>query len=148
MTGLKFWTLILTWGLSGIGCDDADDDEAEDNGSRTDDVDPDTETDTGKRTLPECDAIETCESDYTGITWNCENRFMFGLNYAWREFANKLPFVGGGSVDLDRFFYGIGAQYTFNRLPDSLDLTIGVDYDRQVAVTMADDLIVRHDWAS
>ena len=24
----------------------------------------------------------------------------------------------------------------------------GVDYDGQVAVTMADDLIVRHDWAS
>ncbi|MDH3351977.1 MAG: TonB-dependent receptor [Gammaproteobacteria bacterium] len=29
--------------------------------------------------------------------------------YAWRDFANKLPFVGGGSVDLDRFFSGFGA---------------------------------------
>ena len=51
--------------------------------------------------------------------------------YAWREFTNKLPFVGGGSVDLDRYFYGIGAQYDFNALPENLGLSIGVDYDRQ-----------------
>jgi iron complex outermembrane receptor protein len=51
--------------------------------------------------------------------------------YAWREFSNRLPFVSGGSVDLDRFFYGVGAQYSIGRLPDALSLTIGIDYDRQ-----------------
>ena len=51
--------------------------------------------------------------------------------YAWREFANKLPFVGGGSVDLDRFFYGVGGQYTFGTESDALKLTIGLDYDKQ-----------------
>lgn len=52
--------------------------------------------------------------------------------YAWREFANKLPFAGGGAVDLDRFFYGIGAQYSLGDiLPDPLGLTFGVDLDRQ-----------------
>ncbi len=52
--------------------------------------------------------------------------------YVWRDFANRLPFVGGGSVDLDRFFYGIGAQYSLSKLGSSkLNLTIGFDLDRQ-----------------
>ena len=51
--------------------------------------------------------------------------------YVWRDFTNKLPFVGGGSVDLDRFFYGVGAQYTLGSAADALSLTIGVDYDKQ-----------------
>ncbi|MEM9403941.1 MAG: TonB-dependent receptor [Pseudomonadota bacterium] len=52
--------------------------------------------------------------------------------YVWRDFANKLPFTGGGAVDLDRFFYGFGAQYTLGRaLPDGLDLTLGFDIERQ-----------------
>jgi iron complex outermembrane receptor protein len=80
------------------------------------------------------DAGEALEQQRFGVVYQ-RNRDTGNLTlrnyYAWREFANKLPFVGGGSVDLDRFFYGIGAQYTFNRLPDSLDLTIGIDYDRQ-----------------
>jgi iron complex outermembrane receptor protein len=80
------------------------------------------------------DAGEALEQQRFGVVYQ-RNRDAGNLTlrnyYAWREFANKLPFVGGGSVDLDRFFYGIGAQYTFNRLPEPLDLTIGVDYDRQ-----------------
>jgi len=52
--------------------------------------------------------------------------------YVWREFSNKLPFQGGGAVDLDRFFYGLGAQYSFgDELPESLELTVGFDIDRQ-----------------
>jgi iron complex outermembrane receptor protein len=52
--------------------------------------------------------------------------------YVWRDFDNRLPFTGGGSVDLDRFFYGIGAQYSLgDSLPENLDLTFGVDLDRQ-----------------
>lgn len=52
--------------------------------------------------------------------------------YVWRDFSNRLPFVGGGAVDLDRFFYGFGAQYAFDDLlPDAWSLTIGADIDRQ-----------------
>lgn len=52
--------------------------------------------------------------------------------YVWRDFANKLPFTGGGSVDLDRFYYGFGAQYSLgDYLPERLGLTFGIDLDRQ-----------------
>ncbi len=52
--------------------------------------------------------------------------------YVWRDFANKLPFTGGGSVDLDRFFYGFGAQYILGDvLPDAWELSAGFDIDRQ-----------------
>ena len=52
--------------------------------------------------------------------------------YAWRDFANRLPFVSGGAVDLDRFFYGAGIQYNASVLPnDALSWTIGLDADRQ-----------------
>ena len=52
--------------------------------------------------------------------------------YVWRDFENKLPFQGGGAVDLERFFYGFGAQYTFGEMmPDALELTVGFDIERQ-----------------
>lgn len=52
--------------------------------------------------------------------------------YVWRDFSNRLPFVGGGAVDLDRFFYGIGVQYSFgDLLPDPWTLAVGLDVDRQ-----------------
>ena len=52
--------------------------------------------------------------------------------YVWRDFANKLPFTGGGAVDLERFFYGLGLQYAKNGLASgNLDFTVGVDLDRQ-----------------
>ncbi|MEX2122902.1 MAG: TonB-dependent receptor [Woeseia sp.] len=52
--------------------------------------------------------------------------------YVWRDFGNELPFVDGGAVDLQRFFYGIGAQYSPKAiLPDRLELTMGIDLDRQ-----------------
>ena len=52
--------------------------------------------------------------------------------YVWRDFANRLPFTGGGAVNLDRFFYGVGAQYTLTDLgADNFDLTFGFDIDRQ-----------------
>lgn len=52
--------------------------------------------------------------------------------YVWRDFANRLPFTAGGSVDLQRFFYGVGAQYGLTGLASSkLNLTIGFDVDRQ-----------------
>ena len=52
--------------------------------------------------------------------------------YVWRDFSNKLPFQGGGSVDLDRYFYGLGAQFAFgDMLPENIDVSIGFDIDRQ-----------------
>lgn len=52
--------------------------------------------------------------------------------YVWRDFSNELPFVDGGAVDLQRFFYGAGAQYSpHGFLPDHIELTAGIDLDRQ-----------------
>ena len=52
--------------------------------------------------------------------------------YVFRDFSNKLPFTDGGSVRLDRFFYGFGAQYSLgNILPDNIKVTLGFDIDRQ-----------------
>jgi iron complex outermembrane receptor protein len=52
--------------------------------------------------------------------------------YVWRDFSNTLPFIDGGAVDLQRFFYGVGAQYSPRGfLPERLELTMGVDLDRQ-----------------
>ena len=53
--------------------------------------------------------------------------------YVWRDFNNKLPFVGGGAVDLDRFFWGGGAQYTHVSQLGGRDnrFLIGIDLDRQ-----------------
>ena len=52
--------------------------------------------------------------------------------YVWRDFNNRLPFTGGGSVDLDRFYYGFGAQYSLgDSLPENLNLTFGFDLDHQ-----------------
>ena len=59
-------------------------------------------------------------------------RLLLRNYYVWREFNNKLPFQGGGAVDLDRFFYGFGAQYTFGDwMPDALEVTVGFDVERQ-----------------
>ena len=81
------------------------------------------------------DGGESLEQQRFGIVYE-RNRPAGNLTlrnyYAWREFANKLPFTGGGSVDLDRFFYGLGAQYSIgDSLPDPVSLTFGIDLDRQ-----------------
>ncbi|HET6628933.1 MAG TPA: TonB-dependent receptor [Woeseiaceae bacterium] len=53
--------------------------------------------------------------------------------YVWRDFENRLPFVDGGAVDFDRFFYGAGIQYTFGEpLPEAAGITAGIDFDRQI----------------
>jgi iron complex outermembrane receptor protein len=54
-------------------------------------------------------------------------------HYVWRDFANLLPFTGGGSTAFDRFFVGGGGTYAYNGelwgRPNSL--IVGVDLDRQ-----------------
>jgi len=54
-------------------------------------------------------------------------------HYVWRDFANMLPFTGGGAVQFDRFFVGGGAIYTYRGelwgRPNNL--IFGTDIDRQ-----------------
>ena len=60
------------------------------------------------------------------------NDLMLRSYFVWREFGNVLPFTAGGMVDLDRFFYGGGAQYSVGLLADkALSLTTGFDVDLQ-----------------
>ena len=52
--------------------------------------------------------------------------------YVTRDFSNKLPFKNGGSVNIDREFYGFGMQYQFGEsLPENFSITTGFDIDRQ-----------------
>jgi iron complex outermembrane receptor protein len=81
------------------------------------------------------DAGEVVEQQRIGFVYERERdsgTLTLRNYYLWRDFANKLPFTGGGSVDLDRFFYGVGAQYSLGEvLPDGAALTFGFDYDKQ-----------------
>jgi iron complex outermembrane receptor protein len=81
------------------------------------------------------DAGETVEQQRLGFVYDRERpagTLTLRNHYVWRDFANKLPFTGGGAVDLERFFFGVGAQYSLgDSLPDHVGLTIGIDYDRQ-----------------
>ncbi len=53
--------------------------------------------------------------------------------YVWRDFNNRLPFTGGGAVDLERFFAGGGISYTHSGSwagrPNRI--IVGLDYDDQ-----------------
>ena len=53
--------------------------------------------------------------------------------YVSRDFNNRLPFTGGGAVDLQRFFAGGGVSYTrggsLAGRPNRL--VVGLDYDDQ-----------------
>lgn len=53
--------------------------------------------------------------------------------YVWREFENRLPFFGGGQVDLDRFFSGGGLTYSYTGDLGGREneLIIGFDFDDQ-----------------
>lgn len=63
---------------------------------------------------------------------NPEGKLTVRNYYVNRDFSNKLPFKNGGSVNIDREFYGFGAQYEFGEsLSDRLSLVMGIDFDRQ-----------------
>ena len=53
--------------------------------------------------------------------------------YVWRDFQNFLPFEGGGSVDLDRLFVGVGVKYTYTGSLGSRPnrFVVGTDLDLQ-----------------
>ncbi len=81
------------------------------------------------------DAGESLSQQRVGFVYErdrASGRLTLRNHYVWRDFANKLPFTNGGSVDLDRFFYGFGVQYSLGEfMPDNLSLMFGVDLDRQ-----------------
>jgi iron complex outermembrane receptor protein len=81
------------------------------------------------------DAGEALDQQRFGIVYKRDRAagsLMIRNYYVWRDFSNRLPFERGGSVDLDRFFYGIGAQYTFaDVIPEQFELMLGIDIDRQ-----------------
>ena len=81
------------------------------------------------------DAGETVEQQRLGFVYERERSsgtLTLRNHYVWRDFANKLPFTGGGAVDLDRFFFGLAAQYSLgDSLPDAAALLFGIDFDRQ-----------------
>ena len=81
------------------------------------------------------DAGEALDQQRVGVVYKRDRaagRFSIRNYYVWRDFSNKLPFESGGVVDLDRFFYGFGASYTFgNVVPEQLELLLGFDIDRQ-----------------
>lgn len=81
------------------------------------------------------DAGEALDQQRLGLVYRTDTPggdLMLRNYYVWRGFNNRLPFVAGGAVDLQRFFYGFGAQYTFAPgAADRFDLTIGADVDRQ-----------------
>jgi iron complex outermembrane receptor protein len=81
------------------------------------------------------DAGEALDQQRLGFVYEMDRDFgqlFFRNYYVWRDFANKLPFTGGGTVDLDRFFYGFGAQYAVDDLlSDRLQVSVGFDIERQ-----------------
>ena len=81
------------------------------------------------------DAGEALSQQRVGAVYRTDRTggdLMLRNYYVWRDFSNKLPFVDGGAVDLQRFFYGLGAQYTLSGLAsERFDLTFGADFDRQ-----------------
>jgi iron complex outermembrane receptor protein len=81
------------------------------------------------------DAGEALDQQRLGAVYKTDRaggEWMLRNYYVWRDFASRLPFVDGGAVDLQRFFYGIGAQYSMpERGAGRLRLTAGFDLDRQ-----------------
>ena len=88
--------ISLLYALVCTSC--ADNTDAPNTDSETEGTDPDdagdgmdagddteTETESDIEICPEPDVCE--DATYTGVTWQCQQRFMYGINYAWRHFG-------------------------------------------------------------
>lgn len=83
------------------------------------------------------DAGEALDQQRIGLSYRKSigerHEFRLRNHYVWRDFANKLPFEGGGAVQFDRFYVGAGGIYSYadelwNR-PNTI--VVGIDIDHQ-----------------
>jgi iron complex outermembrane receptor protein len=76
---------------------------------------------------------ESVQQEQFGLIYkrrlNDSHAFELKSYYTHRDFANKLPFLGGGQVAFERDFFGGGALYRFTG--DRFKLAAGIDYDLQ-----------------
>ena len=81
------------------------------------------------------DAGEALSQSRLGLVYRYsgdKSELLLRNYYVWRDFSNLLPFTSGGAVEIERFFYGAGAQYDRSFLAnDALSMTVGFDIDRQ-----------------
>ena len=84
------------------------------------------------------DTGEELDQQRLGLVYNKsfgERHALTARNYyVWRDFGNRLPFLPGGSVDLERFFLGGGLQYAYTGevVDRALRLVLGFDADAQL----------------
>ena len=83
------------------------------------------------------DAGEVMDQQRLGLTYTKSfgerHEIRLRNHYVWRDFANLLPFAGGGSTQFERFVVGGGGSYAYNGelWGRSNRLIVGMDLDRQ-----------------
>lgn len=83
------------------------------------------------------DAGEALQQTRLGFVYTLplgeHHEFTVRNYYVSRDFSNKLPFTGGGAVDLQRFFAGAGVAYRYTGMWGSKPsrLIVGIDFDEQ-----------------
>ena len=83
------------------------------------------------------DASEVLDQQRFGLTYRKSfgehHEIRLRNHYVWRDFANKLPFGGGGATQFERFYVGAGGTYAYHGelwgRPNSL--IVGMDLDHQ-----------------
>lgn len=81
---------------------------------------------------------ETVEQGRLGLIydkkWSNQHAIQAKAYSSFRDFANKLPFEGGGIVELQRIFSGINLNYLFNYKFNNqaqYRLNLGIDFESQ-----------------
>ncbi|MBK7584963.1 MAG: hypothetical protein IPI67_32835 [Myxococcales bacterium] len=42
--------------------------------------------------------VDTCPAPNGGVTWNCKQRFLYGINYAWKDFAGDFGGISAWNI--------------------------------------------------
>jgi iron complex outermembrane receptor protein len=82
-------------------------------------------------------AGESLDQQRLGLTYSKSfgerHEIQLRNHYVWRDFANLLPFAGGGATEFERFYVGGGANYSYHGeawgRPNNL--IVGIDIDHQ-----------------
>jgi len=83
------------------------------------------------------DTYEKVKQIKTGVSWNykkSENSYFDSyFFYQNRDFLSKLPFNYGGTITLDRNYFGLGSKYTKNTSFENRNrtLVLGIDHLNQ-----------------